>query len=102
MNQVYANVFERPVLVPKESVTSLGSVIFAFLAAGAFETVEEAQDALCPQYKIYQPKPVAEETYKRVYSMYRRIYFEFGTAETTFGDVLPSLLKMQTETQIER
>ena len=48
LNQVYANVLGKPVLVPKGDVTSLGSAIFAFLAAGAFETIEEAQDALCP------------------------------------------------------
>lgn len=31
LNQVYANVLGRPVLVPSKSVVSLGSVIFAFL-----------------------------------------------------------------------
>src|SRR5206468_12674633 len=30
LNQVYANVLGRPVLVPSKSVTSLGSAIFAF------------------------------------------------------------------------
>ena len=43
LNQVYANVLGRPVLVPSKSVVSLGSAIFAFLAAGTFKTVEEAQ-----------------------------------------------------------
>ena len=43
LNQVYANVLGRPVLVPSKSVTSLGSAIFAFLAAGTFKTIEEAQ-----------------------------------------------------------
>src|SRR6059058_5382583 len=37
LNQVYANVLGRPVLVPSKSVVSLGSAIFAFLAAGIFE-----------------------------------------------------------------
>ena len=46
---VYANVLGKPVLVPSGDVTSLGSAIFAFLAAGTFATVEEAQDALCPR-----------------------------------------------------
>ncbi|HUO14904.1 MAG TPA: ribulokinase [Verrucomicrobiae bacterium] len=102
LNQVYANVFGRPVLVPKESVTSLGSAIFAFLAAGAFRTVEEAQDALCWPYKTYEPEPTAQETYNELYAMYRRIYFDFGTDGATFGDVLRSLLKMQTEIQKPR
>src|ERR1051326_6286037 len=50
LNQVYANVLGKPILVPKSDVTSLGSAIFAFLAAGTFSTVEQAQDALCPEY----------------------------------------------------
>jgi L-ribulokinase len=37
LNQVYANVMGKPILVPKGDVTSLGSAIFAFLAAGAFQ-----------------------------------------------------------------
>ena len=36
LNQVYANVLGKPVLVPEGDVTSLGSAIFAFLAAGDF------------------------------------------------------------------
>ena len=48
LNQVYANVLNRPVLVPAGKVTGLGSAIFAFLAAGAFPSVEAAQDAVCP------------------------------------------------------
>ena len=48
LNQIYANVLRKPVLVPEGDVTSLGSVIIAFLAAGDFKSIEEAQDALCP------------------------------------------------------
>ena len=37
LNRVYANVLNKPVLVPDGDVTSLGSAIFAFLAAGTFQ-----------------------------------------------------------------
>ena len=57
LNQVYANVMGKPILVPQGDVTSLGSAIFAFLAAGTFQTVEEAQDALCPAYRTIEPEP---------------------------------------------
>ncbi|MGH9781114.1 MAG: ribulokinase, partial [Candidatus Acidiferrales bacterium] len=50
LNQVYANVLRRPVLVPSRKVTSLGSAIFAFLAAGTFTSVEEAQEKICPPH----------------------------------------------------
>ena len=43
LNQIYANVFNKPVLVPKTEVTSLGSAIFAFLAAGVYPSIEKAQ-----------------------------------------------------------
>src|SRR5208283_2825021 len=56
LNQVYASVMGKPILVPKGDVTSLGSAIFAFLAAGAFRTIEEAQDALCPGYATIEPE----------------------------------------------
>ena len=60
LNQVYANVLGRPVLVPSKSVISLGSAIFAFLAAGTFKTVEEAQDKICPQHRVFSPEPAAQ------------------------------------------
>jgi len=34
-----------------------GSAIFAFLAAGTFESVEEAQEALSPGYRTIEPVP---------------------------------------------
>jgi L-ribulokinase len=59
LNQIYANVLGRPVLVPAGNVVSLGSAIFAFLAAGVFKTVEEAQDRICPSYKIFRVREPA-------------------------------------------
>ena len=43
LNQIYANVLNKPVLVPTGDITGLGSAMFAFLAAEAFKTIEEAQ-----------------------------------------------------------
>jgi L-ribulokinase len=93
LNQVYANVLGRPVLVPSSKVTGLGSAIFAFLAAGAFRTIEEAQKSVCPPYTVYQPQAEDERTYSELYECYRRIYFDFGrpVADSRFGDVLPKL-----------
>ena len=65
LNQVYANVLGRPVLVPSKSVVSLGSAIFAFLAAGTFKTIEEAQDKICPAHKTFTPDDSAQRTYER-------------------------------------
>jgi L-ribulokinase len=95
LNQVYANVLGRPVLVPSQSVTSLGSAVFAFLAAGTFRTIEEAQDKICPSYVVYQPKPEAQAVYEKIFPLYRKVYFEFGQpANNTMGDVLPTLIQV--------
>src|SRR5437763_3982041 len=95
LNQVYANVLGRPVLVPAGSVVSLGSAIFAFLAAGTFKTVEEAQDAVCPQYKVFQPEPSSKRVYDELYSFYSKIYFAFGQPQNVdYGKVIPALMQL--------
>jgi len=99
LNQVYANVLRRPVLVPSKKVTSLGSAIFAFLAAGTFKSIEEAQKKVCPSHIAYHPQPEAEKVYDHLYGLYRRLYFDFGrpSAGTAFGDVLPQLIAIAKE-----
>ena len=81
LNRVYANVFNKPVLVPESDVTSLGSAIFAFLAAGAFKSVEEAQDALCPKFRVVEPDPASSKVYSELYPVFKKLYFEFGRGE---------------------
>lgn len=97
LNQVYANVFNKPVLVSEQEVTSLGSAIFAFLAAGVYKTIEDAQNALCPSYRTVEPQPEAVATYDELFPLYRKLYFAFGTPNAepaAVGDVLPSLRKV--------
>jgi len=97
LNRIYANVLNKPVLVPDAEVTSLGSAIFAFLAAGAFRSVEEAQDKLCPKYRTIDPDPASVSTYTELYGLYRRLYCGFGKPDapaTGFGDVLPALRRI--------
>ena len=94
LNQVYANVLGKPILVPKGDVTSLGSAIFAFLAAGTFRSVAEAQDALCPGHAEVHPQPDQAATCRDLYAMYRKLYFAFGekrAAAVELGSVLPEL-----------
>jgi len=94
LNRVYANILNKPVLVPESDVTSLGSAIFAFLAAGTFATVEEAQDKLCPSYRIIDPDPAEAAVYGESYALYKKLYCSFGqpaSSATPFGDVLPAL-----------
>jgi len=93
LNQVYANVLGRPVLVPNKSVVSLGSAIFAFLAAGVFKTIEEAQDKISPDHRTFTPDPAAQSTYRELYPLYSKLYFSLGqTGNDGLGEVLPTLI----------
>jgi L-ribulokinase len=94
LNQVYANVLGKPVLVPAGDVTSLGSAIFAFLAAGTFRTIEEAQEALCPAYRTVAPEAGATAIYEELFPLYRSLYFSFGEKQSKpveIGAILPEL-----------
>ena len=94
LNRVYANVLGRPVLVPTKSVTSLGSAIFAFLAAGTFKTIEEAQDKICPPFRVYEPDLAEQRIYDDLYRLFSRLYFAFGDKRMEMGDVLPSVIRI--------
>src|SRR5581483_5918475 len=90
LNRVYANALGRPVLVPAKSVTSLGSAIFAFLAAGTFKSVEEAQDKICPPQRVFEPNPSEQKVYDEIYRVFSRMYFAFGEKRNEMSDVLPT------------
>jgi len=92
LNRVYANVLGRPVLVPTKSVTSLGSAIFGFLAAGTFKTIEEAQDKICPPYRTFEPDASEQRVYDDLYRFFSRMYFAFGKGNGEMGHVLPGLI----------
>jgi L-ribulokinase len=100
LNQIYADVLGKPVLVPAGIPTSLGSGIFALLAAKTFPTIEAAQEKMCLSYKTVQPDPRAHAVYNRLFALYRKVYFALGkrNAEAAaLGDVLPDLRKIAAE-----
>jgi L-ribulokinase len=94
LNQVYANVLNKPVLVPSGVPTSLGSGIFALLAAGVHPTIEAAQEAVCLPLRTVEPDPAAAAVYERLYQLYRNAYFALGTRNAepaALGAILPAL-----------
>ena len=94
LNRVYANVLNKPVLIPSGDVTSVGSAVFAFLAEREFETVELAQDRLCPAYRTVLPDPEQAAVYERIFPLYRELYFSLGSPTAPpagIGQVLPAL-----------
>ena len=100
LNQVYADVLGKPVLVPSEIPTSLGSGIFAMVAAGAFPGIEAAQEKLCPKFTEFRPGAQASAVCERLYPLYRKAYFALGTRSAdpaALGDILPEIRKIAAE-----
>ncbi len=102
LNRVYANVFNKPVLVPAGIPTSLGSGIFALLAAGVYKTIEEAQAEVCLPFRTVEPDAKAAAVYEQLYPLYRDVYFALGkrdAAPAALGKVLPELRKIAAQVQ---
>ena len=100
LNQVYANVLNKPVLVPAGVPTSIGSGIFALLAASVYPTIEAAQEAVCLPLRTVEPDAAAATVYKRLYRLYRDAYFSLGThnaAPIALGGILPALRSIAAE-----
>jgi len=100
LNQVYANVLGKPVLVPAGVPTSMGSGIFAMVAAGVYKTVEDAQDAMCLRFNTFSPDRAASAIYERLFALYKKTYFALGTRSAqpvALGDVLPELRRIASQ-----
>jgi L-ribulokinase len=100
LNQVYANVLNKPVLVPSGVPTSLGSGIFALLAAGVYPSIEAAQEAVCLPLRTVEPVAADAAVYEKLYKHYRDVYFALGThdaAPVALGAVLPALREIAAE-----
>ena len=100
LNQVYANVLNKPVLVPAGVPTSLGSGIFALVAAGIYKSVEEAQAAVCLPFRTVEPDRRTSSTYDRLYALYKDTYFALGQRHAPalpLGRVLPELREIAAE-----
>lgn len=78
LNRVYAGVLGKPILIPAADTTSLGAAIFAFLAAGAFKSVEEAQSALSPGYRVIEPRSEDVRIYEDLFARFNELYFTLG------------------------
>jgi L-ribulokinase len=82
-------------LVLVGNVVSMGSAIFAFQGTGVFKSVEEAQDKICPQYKVFQPQVSTKDVYDKLYALYGKIYLAFVRPQTAdFGNLLPGLIEL--------
>jgi L-ribulokinase len=83
--QIYADVTGRPMKIAASDQTcAVGAAIFGAVAAGrkagGFETVSEAQSAICRLRKtVYTPNRAAHKVYGEMYKLYRELHDAFGT-----------------------
>jgi len=92
LNQIYADVLEREVHVPAQSPVGTGSCIFAAVAAGAFDSFEEAQRVLCPPSRVFSPRDGTRESYDRLFGLFSDLYFGFGEGQAVdLSRILPQL-----------
>jgi L-ribulokinase len=96
LNQVYADVLGKPVLVPDGIPTGFGAGIFAGMAAGFYPDVAAARAAICLPFKTVQPRPQTRTVYDRLYAMFKEAYFAFGTgaAAPSLSEILPYLRRI--------
>ncbi|MDG5766362.1 ribulokinase [Balneolales bacterium ANBcel1] len=73
--QTLTNVLNMPIrIVRSEQTCALGAGMFAATAAGLFDTVEEARNAMGAGFdKTYEPQPEQVAIYKKLYNRYRSL-----------------------------
>ncbi|RWG04169.1 ribulokinase [Mesorhizobium sp.] len=95
LNQIYANVLGKPILVPDGLPTGLGSSIFASLASRDHSSIEAAQAQMCVGLKRYDPNPSTRERYEMLYQLYKQVYMGFGTSSrSNFSQVLGDIKRI--------
>jgi len=97
LNQIYANVLDLPVAVPRSDTTGLGAAMFAFVAAGTFQTIDEAQAALGPGYDVVEPDLAGAVTSEALFQQFRQLYFALGQSGSepiAVDRVMPELRRL--------
>lgn len=81
--QVYSDVLNMPVEVIRAEVgPALGSAIFAAVAAGCYENIRDAAQAMKSEtVKIYTPQAESASVYEALYREYLVLYEYFGRTE---------------------
>jgi L-ribulokinase len=95
MMQLLADTSGRPVHVPASGeIPARGSALFGAVAAGYFEDIGTAIEAMRPQAaRTYTPEPAAKAVYDQVYEIYRGLYEMLGRSQ---AELLHGLKRIRT------
>ena len=97
--QIYADVTGRPMKVSRSAQTcALGAAIAGAVVAGAhrdFAAAQKSMTGLKP--RVFQPNPRANEVYRQLYPLYRKLHDAFGTStwKGNLHDVMKQLLEIR-------
>jgi L-ribulokinase len=82
--QMIADTSGRPVHVPASSeIPARGAAMFGAVAAGVFDGIVAAIEAMRPSYaRTYAPDPAAQGIYDQVYAIYRSLYDSLGSSQS--------------------
>jgi L-ribulokinase len=99
--QIYADVMNRPMKVSRSAQTcALGSAVFGAVVGGAYNSVEEARDAMTgTKSVVYEPEAIAASTYARLFKLYRQLHDAFGTKDhhESIANVMKELIEVRRE-----
>ena len=100
MIQTYADVLGREILTTRTAQGSaLGAAIVAAVAAGEFETVQAAQDAMVHfDDRRFRPGPGTTATYDALYDEYVALHDAFSAQGGALGHVMKMLLDTRDST----
>ena len=102
LNQVYANVLNKPILVPDGVPTSLGRGSLRCWRLGLFQRLKRHKRRCAWGTRAFQPEPAAVAVYEQLFKHYHDVYFALGTrdaAAVRLGGVLPDLKKIAAEAE---
>ena len=96
MMQIYADILNMPICVlPSSHGSALGSAIAGAVAAGCYDTVQEAIKHMAVKTdKTYHPLPENVIIYERMYELYAQLYRLYGQMEHS---VMKELLALKRE-----
>jgi L-ribulokinase len=99
--QMMADVMDMPIRIHRsEQTCALGAAMFAATAAGIFQKVEEAMDAMGPGFDAeYHPNPEKVSIYKKRYEQYKQLgkFIEKQTDVSNKNDLVePEQLAIET------
>jgi len=99
--QMMSDVMDMPIRIHKsEQTCALGAAMFAATAAGIFDKVEEAMDAMGPGFDAeYHPNPEKVSIYKKRYEQYKQLgkFIEMQTVVSNKNDLVePEQLAIET------